>query len=85
MSPAGTGVPAPMPQTGYKVTAQVPTMQLGADGKPTEGINITITTGRGHTATQFVPRTQYRVETVRPLLDELAGHLDAVGDLGGLS
>lgn len=78
MSDTSSAAPA-----AYTVISQVPSSGQGPDGKFTDGVQITISTAKGHTVAVFVPNAQYTLGHVRPILASAAMNADAIGDLTG--
>lgn len=79
MSQASEGAPAPT----WRVTGQVEQSQVNASGQLSPGVRVSFTTGAGHSGSIWVPNTAYSVETVRTMIANQAGILDAVGSLTG--
>lgn len=74
-------VALPPPSSGWRVTAQTETSDIGPDGRITSGYRVSFTTNNGHSGSVFAPMTSYSVEKVRAQIEGAAARLDAVGSL----
>lgn len=63
----------------YTITSQVPSSGRDASGRFVDGIDITITTGKGWIVHRFVPDADYSAVKVKPLLAQLAQEADDIG------
>lgn len=76
--PAATP-PAPR----WQVESQLPSTEVGGDGKPQAGMRVNFVTAKGVHAYVFVPWTEYGPEAVRAKIAARVDMLDAVHSLNG--
>lgn len=77
-------MPAGVPNSqglGWEVTAQQETVDLGPDGRATQGIKVLFTTTRGIHGSVFVPRAHYNPANVRAAIAGYVQQLHEVHDL----
>lgn len=66
------------PRTGWTITSQSRTIQNDASNTPVRGIEVYFTTGKGATASVFIPDAQYTPDNVRARVADFANRLDQV-------
>lgn len=69
--------------TGWTVTAQQETSEVGPSGRVESGYRIAFTTAKGVQGTVFVARSQYNPDNVRAQLAAHAAELDQVQGMSG--
>lgn len=67
---------------GYKVLAQNQTVELRADGRFVDVMEVTFETETGSTGTVKVPLAGYSSETVQATIQPMVDHMVAVDKLG---
>lgn len=65
----------------WSVTSMTPRDQINDSGIVVDGYNVAFITAGGHSGTVFVPKANFRPDTVAAAVDPLAQTLDAVGQL----
>ena len=77
-------MPAATPPTPrWAVESQVPSTEVGGDGKPQTGMRVNFVTAKGVHAYVFVPWTSYGPDSVRQMIAARVDALDAVHALNG--
>jgi hypothetical protein len=71
------------PITGWAVTSQLETYGPDATGQAVEGVKITFRTGKGVTASVFVPKSRYTPDNARAAIAAQAAAIDAVHTMTG--
>lgn len=74
-------MPSTPPAASWHVTNSVPRTQIGPDGTPVDGLQVTYATGAGGTGTVFAPKGQDSVDQVRALVAAAAARTDAINSL----
>lgn len=69
--------------TGWTVTDQQETTDLGPDGRATIGVRVNFKTTKGITGSVFVPRAMYSVANVQAAISDYVAQLHAVAGLSG--
>jgi hypothetical protein len=72
-----------MPKNAWTVEYQQETVDVGPDGRPTQGVKIGFETGGGLHGSVFVPRALYNPDNVRAALAQAAHQMDVVQNLKG--
>ena len=66
----------------YVVTSQQETVDRSAAGEYVNGVRVAYRTRSGATGSVFVPYTEFTEPRVRALLQERAGHAEAIQSIG---
>jgi len=75
--------PPSAPVTGWRVTDQVQTTDVDAQGRPVRGMRVSFQTGAGVTSSVFVPENRYTPDNVRATIAAAATQIDQVHKLTG--
>jgi hypothetical protein len=75
--------PGVMPVSGWYVEDQKETVDLGPDGKPTQGMRVYFVTGLGVHSSLFIPKARYSLANVQAAVGVAAAEIDAVHKLTG--
>lgn len=67
--------------SGWDVTGQIESQQLGAAGGFVKGVEVYFTTRAGHSGSVFLPNAQYSLQAVQTAINARADLLDSVGSL----
>lgn len=67
--------------SGWDVTGQSETQQIGPNGSFVRGVEIYFTTRAGHSGSVFLPNAQYSQPAVRTAINARADLLDSIGGL----
>lgn len=67
--------------SGWTVTGQIETTQIGPTGNLQKGVQVTFTTGAGASGSVFVPHERFNASTVRDAIRQRAAILDTVANL----
>ena len=76
-------MPNPADLTSWQVTGQTEYTQVQSSGPPVNGMKVFYTTGKGHSASVFIPMSQYTPANVRAVISAQAANLDQIGSLKG--
>lgn len=76
-----TAMEVPPAHSGWTVTGQRETQQIGPSGQFQRGMEISFMTNAGNAGTVWVPYNQYTPGNVAMVIDARAAQLDAVGGL----
>lgn len=67
--------------SGWNVTGQMETQQIGPNGSFVKGIEVYFQTTNGHSGSVFLPNAQYSLPAVTAAIHARADLLDSVGNL----
>jgi hypothetical protein len=71
------------PQTGWSVTSQQETLDLGADGRAIQGVRIFYLTAKGNHGSVFIPKARYSLDNVKAAVASAAAQMDQIHGLTG--